>query len=652
MRLSILLLFLLLSISLYSQSQYCKGSLGDPIVNISFGTAHNPIPKTATTLRYVGGCPYDTGTYTIENFIVGCGENSSAKSWHPLIGDHTGDVKGQFMLVNASWALGVTHDPVIIYRDTAKNLCGNSNYVYSAWLANVMRNYACGGNPQLPNITFTVTSLSGVILTTANTGDLPIEQIGRVWREYGLSFTTPPNIDAVVLTLSIDPKRGCGNAFVVDDITFRMCGVNAIATIDGKTEPAKVCADYLNPFILNATYSAGFTDPVVQWQSSLDSGKTWKDIPGAVSITYAIPHRGPGVVLYRMAVAERSNINSLNCRILSNVIYTSVNPMAEHHAPQYMLGCLGKDLSLPQSDPTALSILWSGPNGYSSTLDKSIVPNVKYADTGLYTLQQTFYFGCVSLDTFYLKVYPATTISAQPAYSVCEGKNVTLSASGDGTFFWTPSTGLSNNNIANPVASLHDSIQYKVIVTNSYGCKDSALVNVNVFRNPKVNAGTDKTIIRGDTLQLNGTVTGTAVNFLWSPPTFMNNSQSLNPTVAPQLDITYTLSAHSTVGCGNADASIKIKVYNDIYLPTAFTPNGDGKNDRFMVIAADGYKLIQFQVYNRWGAVVYDAKDFTNGWDGIYKGLPQPSDVYTYYLEVSSKKNKILTKKGVVTLLR
>lgn len=651
MKLPILVL-LFLFFTLYSEGQLCNGNLGDPIVNITFGNAQIPIPKTATSFTYVNKCPFDTGSYTIQSLIFGCGETPSAHSWHQLAGDHTGGNNGQYMLANASWALGVTHEPRIIHLDTAKNLCGNTNYQYSAWLANVMRPTACDGNPLLPNITFTVTSLSGVILASTNSGDLPIDQYGRVWRQYGLTFTTPPNIDAVVLTLSIDPKRGCGNAFVVDDITFSMCGPKVLATIDGKTEPANVCADYTNPFILNGSYAPGFTDPAVQWQSSLDSGRTWKDIIGATSTTYSIPRRGLGVVLYRMAVAERSNINSLNCRIASNIIYTSVNPMAEHHAPQNLLGCLGKDLFLPQSDPTALNILWSGPNGYSSTLEKSIVPNIKYADTGLYTLRQIFYFGCVSLDTFYLKVYPATTISAQPVYSVCEGRSVSLSASGDGTFLWIPSTGLSNNKIANPLASPHDSIQYKVVVTNSYGCKDSTLVDVNVFRNPKVNAGTDKTVIRGDTLQLNGTVTGTAVNFLWAPSTFMNNNQLLNPIVAPQQDIMYTLSAHSTVGCGDADASIKIKVYNDIYFPTAFTPNGDGKNDRFRVIAADGYKLIKFQVYNRWGEVVYDAKDFSTGWDGIYKGLPQPSDVYTYYLEISSTKNKILTRKGVVVLLR
>ena len=640
MKLSVLLIFLFIDISILSKAQLCNNNLGDAIVNVTFGTRGGPLPSGATTYDYVWDCP-KKGQYTIANLIFGCGDHT----WMTIAGDHTGDVNGKYMLVNAESTTGIVH------ADTAKGLCGNTTYQYSAWVCNVMQSFSCDGNALLPNLTFTVKTFSGIVLATSNTGDIPI-LTEKVWKQFGLSFKLPASENSVILTISTDPKYGCGNGFAIDDITFQPCGPTIIATIDGKTSPANVCADYTNPFILNASYTAGFFDPVVQWQNSLDTGKTWKDIPGATSTMYTIPRRGLGVVLNRMAAAERSNINSMNCRIISNIIYTSVNPLPQHHAPQNILGCLGKDLLLSQPDPKALNILWRGPNGYSSTIEKSVVLNVKYADTGLYTLEQNFYFGCVALDTFYLKVYPATTISAKSDYAVCEGKSITLTASGDGTFLWTPSIGLSNNNIANPVASLHDSAQYKVVVTNSFGCKDSAFVNVNVFKNPKVNAGTDKTIIKGDTIQLNGSVKGTAVNFLWSPNTFMNNNQLLNPLVAPQQDIIYTLNAHSTVGCGDAVASIKIKVYNDIYLPSAFTPNGDGKNDYFKIIAADGYKLIKFQVYSRWGQVVYEAKDFTKGWDGFYKGVAQPADIYLYYLSVVSAKNKKITRNGIIALLR
>jgi gliding motility-associated-like protein len=640
MKTSTLLTSFFISISFLSEAQLCNGNLGDAIVNITFGTQHASIPLTATTFEYTPSCP-SKGQYNINNLIFGCGNHT----WMTIAGDHTGDVNGNYMLVNTESTPGTVH------VDTATGLCGNTTYQYTAWICNVMQKFSCNGNAVLPNLTFTVKTISGVVLATYNTDDIPILN-EKVWKQYGLSFQAPANVSSVILSITTNPKPGCGSAFAIDDITFRPCGPSVIATIDGKTEPANVCADYTNPFILNASYSPGFTNPVVQWQSSLDTGKTWKDIPTATSTTYAIPHRSLGVVLYRMAVAEQANINSIDCRILSNAIYTSVNPLAPHHTPQNIIGCLGKNLILPETDPKALNILWTGRNGYSSTLEKSIVANVSYADTGLYILEQDFYFSCVSLDSFYLKVYPSTTISTQAVYSICEGNKINLSASGDGSFDWEPSAGLSNNHIANPIASPHDTTQYKVVLTNSFGCKDSALVTVNVFRNPEVSAGIDKTIIKGDTIELNGYVKGTAINFYWSPGTFMDNSQILHPKVFPPQNIQYTLTAVSTVGCGVANASIMIKVYNDIYIPTGFTPNGDGKNDYFKVTAADGYKLIKFQVYNRWGLVVYDVRDLNTGWDGTYKNLSQPADTYVYFLEIESSKGKKIIKSGTITLVR
>lgn len=651
MKVVAVLLQLIFLIPSPGNAQLCNGNLGDPIVNITFGTSRKPVSKSATTLSYVGGCPFDTGSYTIQNLIFGCGEDPGAKTWHMLAGDHTRDQNGQYMLVNASWTQGVSNPPAIIHLDTAGNLCGNTKYQYSAWLANVMSNLACGGNPQLPNITFTVSSLTGVTLASIRSGDLPVLD-GRIWKQYGLSFTTPANVNAVVLTLSTEAKQGCGNAFVVDDITFSMCGPAVMATIDGKTEPAKVCADYADPFILQGTYAAGFNDPVAQWQNSADSGKTWKDLPGVNTLNYAIPRRTIGSIYYRMAVAERQNINSLNCRIVSNPLITEVYPIPPHRAPVNIIGCIGKDLRLPEGDPAALQIEWTGPNAYNSTNQRSIVPGIKYADTGVYQLKQTYYFGCTSIDTFNLKVFPSTTISTQTLYSICEGKSINISSSGTGTFKWTPAIGLSNDAIPNPVASPKDSTLYKVMVTNTYGCKDSAEVQVNVFRNPFAVAGPGRTIILGDTVLLNAAVKGTALNISWSPSIFIDNPQLAAPRVFPQQNTQYTLTATSTVGCGTAMSSALVKVYREIYIPTAFTPNDDGINDRFKIFAADGYRLLKFFVYSRWGQLVFSAKNTSDGWDGKKNNQQQPPDTYVYYLELENSMAKKIIKKGTIRLVR
>ena len=646
MKIALLLLSLFFSAPFESRAQLCSGSPGDPIINVTFGTSRNPLPSGTTDFDYSRSCP-GKGQYTLANLIFGCGED---KTWLMMAGDHTRDVNGNYMLVNAQSGDGVS-TPAVVRRDTARNLCSNVQYVYSAWVTNTLQTISCGRNAVPASLSLKATTLSGVLLDSIYTGVIPIED-EKTWKEYGFSFTLPPGETAVVLTVSTIRKFGCGQGFAIDDITLRPCGAAITATLNGSAGPIDVCENFANDFVLKGAYGAGFTNPQVQWQNSLDTGRTWNDLPAATAVDYTVPQKGPGIVLYRMVAAEGANIRSPQCRFVSNVIYTNVHPLRPHQAPQNLLGCLGKDLLLPAKDPFADSNLWTGPNGFSSTQDKPVIPQISDRDVGLYQRKQDFGFGCTDVDSFYVKVYPSTTIMVPPEYSVCEGKSVTLSASGDGTFLWQPATGLSNAQVANPVASPRDSTQYKVTVTNSYGCKDSALVNVYVYRNPEVSAGSNKTIVRGDTVALDGAIKGTAVQYSWSPSFFISDNSVLSPKVFPPVDAQYVLTAESTVGCGKVESAVTVKVYNDIYVPDGFSPNNDGRNDAFKVIAADGYKVQRFLVYNRWGQVVYSAQDFRKGWDGRFKNLPQPQDTYVYFLQIRSAKGEVITRKGTVTLVR
>ena len=643
MKFSILFAYLFFCVSYASNAQLCNGNLGDPVINQTFGASYGfTMPANATTYDKAGGCP-GKGQYLIGSFIFGCGAD---RTWLKMIGDHTRDLNGNYMLVSAE------STPGIVYTDTAKNLCENTNYVFAAWISNAMQPITCGGNPVLANLTLTVTTLDGTVLATTTTGDIPTA-FDRIWKQYGVSVTTPTNTDAVIVSITTDPKFGCGSVFVLDDITFRSCGPLVSVTLDGSTAAGDVCADYSNPFILQGVYSAGFADPAVQWQNSLDTGKTWQDISGETMVTYAIPRRINSVINYRMVIAERESINSLNCRIASNSIYTEIHPLAAHKPPQSILGCLDKDLYLPLADPSALTVFWQGPNNYTSVKPAAVVPKVQYADTGMYTLKESFYFGCVSLDTFYLRIFPSTTIYAQPTYPICEGKseNLSVSSTGGGTYKWYPSTGLSSDTSANPIARPTDSTEYKVVVTNSYGCKDSAFLKINVYRNPAVNAGPDKVILAGDTAVLNGSVKGTAVDFSWSPYFFLSNTRVAVPNAFPPQSNLYTLSATSMVGCGSAVDNVLVKVYSDIFIPSAFTPNGDGKNDRFQVLPLDNYKLVQFFIYNRWGQLLFKAADKYSAWDGSYNGITQPNGTYIYRVELLSPQGKRIIKQGSVLLL-
>ncbi len=626
-----------------SQAQLCGGNLGDPIVNIKFGgggTASFPPPGIFPYTR-TNGCP-NPGNYSIASLLFGCGTNT----WFLMAGDHTRDAQGQYMVVNAGG------QPGTIYRDTIDGLCGSTGYQFSAFVSNEMQKIACGGNAVLPELTFTVKNATGQQLASYNTGGIPLKN-SRTWEEFGVFFTSPVAAGKIILEITCFSAPGCGAAFSIDDITLRACGPVVTASMTGyNTNVIELC-DGANGLVLNSGYSGGLTDPLSIWQLSRDTGKTWTDIQGATNTQYAIPTGSNfGVTIYRLAIAERANFASAKCRTFSNTVWADVHPRPAHQPTANLIGCINKDLELRVST-VAQRYYWSGPNGFQANSPSAVIlPNVQLNDAGLYTVMLESQYGCTTVDSFNLSVFPSTTIQVTPLYTVCEGQTIKFDASGGNSFFWSPATGLSSTTIPNPVLTPKDSILYKVVTANQFGCKDSAFVEVNVYRKPVANAGPDIYIIRGDTALLKGFASGTGVVYSWSPVSFMTNPQSFTPAVFPPSEIQYTLRATSTVGCENADDVMTVKVFDDLYIPNVFTPNNDGINDVFRIFPIEGYTLKNLSIYNRWGTRIFKTEDLNKGWNGYINQILQPAGIYVFVLEWKTPDNKLLFKKGTLQLIR
>src|SRR5215203_5999299 len=178
-----LLFFVGLVLFCSANGQLCQGSLGDPIVNITFGSGNNPGPSlAAASTNYSfksGDCP-DDGYYSIVNRTSSCFSNS----WHSLNSDHTGNPNGYFMLVNASF------EPGAFYVDTVDVLCNNTTYEFAAWIVNVLGNHRCSPAIQ-PNLTFQIERPDGTVLKSYDTGTIPLDG-SPLWKQYGFYFTTPP----------------------------------------------------------------------------------------------------------------------------------------------------------------------------------------------------------------------------------------------------------------------------------------------------------------------------------------------------------------------------------------------------------------------------------------------------------------------------
>ncbi len=612
------------------QAQLCNGSLGDPVVNVTFGsdaTPNGPLKPGVTNLAYTGsGCPND-GQYNITNMSFGCFGNT----WHLMVGDHTGDTGGRFMIVNAS------QEPSQFYVDTVSGLCANTTFEFATWVANVLKPTSCGGVGVKPNLTFRIETTTGTLLQKFDSGDIPFES-QKVWKQYGTYFKTPVGVNTVVLKIINNSPGGsqCGNDLALDDITFRPCGPSIQATVNNIINPLiDICETNKSDFLFATSFPVEYVTPQVQWQMSLDTGKTWKDIPGERSLTFLRKPSSGGSFQYRAVMAETANFSSLSCRISSNITIINVNPLPNPAGDKNQLGCIGSDFRLEAVDGTAFSYVWNGPNGFTSTVRNPFIYNVDLNDAGLYTVLVKTDVGCSRLDSFFITVFPGTKAVVGPGGNICEGSSIALSASGGIKYIWTPALGLSDSSSAQPIASPIDTTTYKVVVANQFGCKDSANVLVNVYKKLIVNAGPDKALFEGDTAMLNGSIIGTPADIYWLPANNIINRQTISPIIDPTENTTYTLYALSGAGCPIESDDVFIRVYKKLGIPNVFSPNGDGVYDTWAIKNMDTYPLAVVKVFNRSGQLVFETKSGGAEWNGTYRGKPAPIGTYYYVIDLN-----------------
>ena len=192
------------------------------------------------------------------------------------------------------------------------------------------------------------------------------------------------------------------------------------------------------------------------------------------------------------------------------------------------------------------------------------------------------------------------------------------------------------------------SVNEQASASNKFCRIASENVVIHVHPKPIVNAGDDRVMFAGDTVTLNGMVTGDNPSFFWDPPDYLSNINQLDPIASPQQEQLYTLNATSSFGCSNQDV-VLLKVVAGIFVPTAFTPNNDGLNDRWRIPFLDPVLGATVHVYNRYGQLVYHAEGKIIDWDGKFNGKEQSSGSFVYHIQFKKGRPAM---KGTFTLIR
>lgn len=302
----------------------------------------------------------------------------------------------------------------------------------------------------------------------------------------------------------------------------------------------------------------------------------------------------------------------------------------------------------------ALSYQWSPPTFLNNTRDKN--PIATPLDTFI-TYRVVGNIGkCQSRDSVRIRTVPYPVITVSPDQRICYGDSALLHASGGDNYTWSPATFLNSIHSTDPISvKPTDDIQYTVAVTESRGCPKPVFASTWVRVRPPVRAETglhDTSIVIGQALQMNA---GGGDRYLWSPTRWLSDINSPTAIATPQDSIVYKLTVTQLPeNCIGYD-SVKIRVYllpPSFYVPTAFSPNGDGVNDELKPIALGMKSLKYFKIYNRLGNLVFQTTQLNKGWDGVYKGNPQDPAAYVWLAQGETYKGELITKKGSAVLIR
>ena len=253
--------------------------------------------------------------------------------------------------------------------------------------------------------------------------------------------------------------------------------------------------------------------------------------------------------------------------------------------------------------------------------------------------------GCSKTDTIDVLLFPDPIVKISSDTAVCLGDSAALKAYGNYDFFWNNGVVGRLNTVSPTTTTL-----YKVVVKSSALCKDSGEVEVEVLPSPvALISYPSDTLCKGKAVILEGSG---GDQYFWSTGSVMPNIS-----VQPMSDASYTLTVTSVINATHCsdDTTVFLPVQrcNFVYVPSAFTPNGDGLNDGFgpggQFEAIASYKMY---IYNRWGELVFSSVSPYSTWDGTYNGQDSPMDVYTYVIIVEELGMDPYTLKGTVQLIR
>ncbi|MCW3089851.1 MAG: domain containing protein [Ferruginibacter sp.] len=414
--------------------------------------------------------------------------------------------------------------------------------------------------------------------------------------------------------------------------------------------PSLVCEGQ-TPVIINNTSTTGGLSTLNSW---------WWNINGSIySLQTPQPFiaNTPGQYPVKLVVRTAEGCGSDTAVKMIPVRYRPAAPftfsqlLCENEIVQFNNGSLLPAAAQPEF---IKNWYWQFDNSISNTGKNP----AEYFSTGMHqaSLIAETNYGCKSLtvaNSFLINPKPHVRLNITDS---CAMRTITYQASEITGMtiksFWNFGDGVSQ--LPNMIYKQFDTEGSHVLTLvneSIHGCRDTVVRPFTIFEN-KASAGRDTITAMDEPVQLNAHGDPDC-KYLWSPASGLNNSTIENPVAILQNDQLYHLDAITKEGC-DSHTKILIRRYKGpaLYIPTAFTPNGDGKNDLLKVFPVGIRSFAYFAVFNRFGQQLFFTKDYGKGWDGCFRGNKQDPGAYIAIASAVDYKGSIIVQKLSVLLLR
>ncbi|MCF6402444.1 CshA/CshB family fibrillar adhesin-related protein [Chitinophaga filiformis] len=468
-----------------------------------------------------------------------------------------------------------------------------------------------------------------------------------------VTVVVPPNATVATLNWTGLPAKfttGTGGLFA---FRFRLSSNRAatqdvsIAAEDGEVEDYMTRVNSPCTITTNPTASSICAGSSVQLLAGGSGTYSWSPSAGLSDATIAGPIASPTTTTdYEVTVEDAGGCGGkASVRVV-------VNDMADVVTRVDTTVCIGNPVQLTTLSDNGTTFSWTPVTGLNNA--DILSPVATPTTTTRYTVTADNGTGCISQSSVLISVL-GTPMSVTPGdTAVCEGTSLTLQATGGDTYEWLEN-GIVLRESGNAITISPDQTTiYSVnIVNNTCGANENFVIPVNVHALPAtaVTSTNDIDCSHGSSMLL---ATG-GTSYVWDTVAGISDMQIANPVVAPTTTTTYYVTITDDNKCVNRDSitvSVDLSAGLSVYpMPSAFTPNGDGKNDCFGLKYWGGVRSLAFSIYDRWGTLVFSSQDAGACWDGTFKGVLQPVGSYVYYVKAKTLCGEV-ERKGVVTLVQ